>query len=281
MTGFGRGSAAAGALRVTVELRAVNHRFLEVKLRGAAGPAIEEQVTAAVRERVSRGALTAAVVIDRGPAGAVAIDRAAAVAAHRTLATLAYELGMAPPTMADVLAVPGVLAAGGPAGDDFAPLVAQATAAALDELTAHRAREGQALVADVAARVAAVRELHGAIATAAAAAGPAIAARVTERIERLAPGVVSPERLAQELALLVERADVTEELVRAAAHLEALAATLAEGGPIGRRLDFLLQELGREINTTGAKSPTAAISALVVQAKAELEKMREQVQNLE
>lgn len=282
MTGFGRGLAASDRARVTVELRAVNHRYLEVKLRGAPGPSVEEQVTAAVRERLSRGAVTGTISVDRGPTSAVAIDRAAATAVHRELASLAYELGMAAPTLRDVLAVPGVLAAA-PAGadDDLAPLVAAATAAALDALVAHRTREGQALVADLAARVAAVRALRADVAAAADEAGPITAARLRERVERAAAGAVSPERLAQEIALAAERADVTEELVRAAAHLDAFAATLAEGGAIGRRLDFLLQELGREINTTGAKSPTAAISALVVQAKAELEKMREQVQNLE
>ncbi|HVV87559.1 MAG TPA: DUF1732 domain-containing protein, partial [Kofleriaceae bacterium] len=94
-------------------------------------------------------------------------------------------------------------------------------------------------------------------------------------------GSIDPARLAQEVAILADRADVTEELVRARAHLDQLAAATAATGPVGRRLDFLTQELGRELNTLGAKSSAPAIGPLVVDAKAQLEKIREQVQNLE
>ena len=282
MTGFGRGVARAGELEVTVELRAVNHRFLEIKLRGAPAPALEELCTSRIRARLERGAITAQLAVGGG-AGRARIDADAARSAHATLAALAAELGLAPPTVADVLRVPGVLADG--AGADptaLAPLVTAATTAALDELLAHREAEGRALGVELTSRVAALSTLVAGLAADAEAAAPIIAARLHDRLAKaLAPGAVDPTRVAQEVALLVERADVTEELVRARAHLEALAATLDETGAVGRRLDFLLQELGREINTTGAKSATAAISARVVQAKAELEKMREQVQNLE
>ena len=283
MTGFGRGVARAGELEVTVELRAVNHRFLEIKLRGAPAPALEELCTGRIRARLERGAITAQLAVG-GAAGRARLDADAARAAHATLAALAAELGLAPPAVADVLRVPGVLADGASAADPtaLAPLVTAATTAALDELLAHRETEGRALGVELTSRVAALSTLVAGLAADAEAAAPAIAARLHDRLAKaLAPGALDPARVAQEVALLVERADVTEELVRARAHLEALAATLDETGPVGRRLDFLLQELGREINTTGAKSATAAISARVVQAKAELEKMREQVQNLE
>jgi uncharacterized protein (TIGR00255 family) len=282
MTGFGRGVARAGDLQVTVEVRAVNHRFLDVKVRGTAAPVLEELAVGRVRERLERGAVTVVIAVDRGGPAAAGIDRAAARRVYTELAELARELALPPPHLAEVLRVPGVIAAHVVDGDAAAAPVGQALAAALEQLCAHREREGQALAADLAARVDGLRALVAELTTEAAAAAPAIAARLRDRLaEALAPGAVAPDRLAQEVAILVERADVTEELVRARAHLDALAATLVATGAVGRRLDFLLQELGREINTTGAKSATAAISARVVQAKAELEKMREQVQNLE
>lgn len=282
MTGFGRGVARASDLQVTVEIRAVNHRFLDVKVRGTPAPALEELAVARVRERLERGAVTVMIALDRGGPTAGGIDRAAARRVYTELAELARELALPPPHLAEVLRIPGVIATHTVDTDAAAAPVAQALAAALDQLCAHRAREGQALAADLGARVEGLRALLAELSAAAAAAAPAIAARLRDRLaEVLAPGAVEPARLAQEVALLVERADVTEELVRARAHVDALAATLAAPGAVGRRLDFLLQELGREINTTGAKSATAAISAQVVQAKAELEKMREQVQNLE
>jgi uncharacterized protein (TIGR00255 family) len=282
MTGFGRGVARAGDLQVTVEVRAVNHRFLDVKVRGTPAPALEELAVARIRERLERGAVTVAIAIDRGGPATGGVDRAAARRVYTELAELARELALPPPHLAEVLRVPGVIATHAIDAETAAAPVAQALAAALDQLCAHRDREGQVLAVDLAARVDALRALLVALAADAAAAAPAIAARLRDRLaDALAPGAIAPERLAQEVALLVERADVTEELVRARAHVDALAETLAAAGPVGRRLDFLLQELGREINTTGAKSATAAISARVVSAKAELEKMREQVQNLE
>ncbi|MBK9030135.1 MAG: YicC family protein [Myxococcales bacterium] len=283
MTGFGRGVAVAGDRQVAVELRAVNHRFLEVKVRGAPAPALEDQCVARVRERLERGAVTVVVAVERGGAGGGPhLDRALARRVFVELSALATELGVAPPTLADVVRVPGVVTTDDGAAAELAAPLAAALTAALDELCRHRDGEGQALAADLGARLALVQALVAGLAEDATAAAPAIAARLRERLDRaLAPGAIPPERLAQEVALLVERADVTEELVRARAHVEAMAAALAASGPIGRRLDFLIQELGREINTTGAKSATAAISARVVQAKAELEKMREQVQNLE
>ncbi|MEZ4401668.1 MAG: YicC/YloC family endoribonuclease [Kofleriaceae bacterium] len=286
MTGFGSGQASDGDLRVTVEVRAVNHRFLDVKVRGAVAPAVEDVVVGKIRERLERGAVTATVVIERpGAAGGARIDEAAAAQAHAQLAAVAHRLHLAAPTLAEVVAVPGVIVVGDPgAGDasDLAPTVAAATTAAVTALCTRRAEEGQALAAELTARAGALTVLVEELTAAAAEVGPTLAGRLRERLDRLlAPGTIAPDRLAQEVAILVERADITEELVRARAHLAAIAAALGEAGPVGRRLDFLCQELGREVNTAGAKSATPAISAYVVQAKAELEKMRERVQNVE
>jgi uncharacterized protein (TIGR00255 family) len=283
MTGFGRGAVDHDDVRVIVEIRTVNHRFLDLKLRGAPSPAVEELLAVQVRERIERGAVTATIKIETSSgAGGPRLDVPLARRVFADLTALAIELGTSAPGIAEVMRVPGVVTTDDGSGHDVTGPMVAATRAALDAVCAHRDAEGARLAVDLKARASALRELFAALTTAAEEARPIIFARLRDRIDKaLAPGVLPPERLAQEVALLVDRTDVTEELVRARSHMEAVADSLVSAGPVGRRLDFLLQELGREINTTGAKSATATISALVVQGKAELEKMREQVQNLE
>jgi uncharacterized protein (TIGR00255 family) len=251
-------------------------------------------VTSQVRERLERGAVTVSIRVERaGAAPAVRIDRAVAVHAHGELASLAAALGLAPPTLADLLALPGVVATA--AGDDAASELGEAgdqaaaggaaARAALDALVAMRTTEGAALGRDLADRVASLVATIDQVAAAGERSAAAALDRLRERVARLCEpelaATIDPARLAQEVAILADRADVTEELVRARAHLAQLAAATAAQGPIGRRLDFLTQELGRELNTLGAKSTAPAIGPLVVDAKAQLEKIREQVQNLE
>ncbi len=285
MTGYGRGASERGGARVTVELRAVNHRFLDLKLRGAVGVAVEDAVQQRIRERLERGAVAGTIRLERVGAGAaVTLDRALARELHAQLAGLAAELGLAPPTLRDVVAQPGVLAIAdaADADADAAAAASAAASAALDALVAMRDAEGAHLAADLGARLDAMAATFDALAAAGADAAVAARDRLHERLSRLLGGTaIDPARLAQEVAVLADRADVTEELVRARSHLAQLAATMAQAGAVGRRLDFLVQELGREINTIGSKSTAAPIAQLVVQAKTELEKIREQVQNLE
>jgi uncharacterized protein (TIGR00255 family) len=289
MTGHGRGVAERGGARVTVELRSVNHRFLDLKLRGAASAAVEDAVSQRIREKLERGAVTATVRVEHaGPGAAVRIDRALARDVHAQLSELASDLGLPPPGLRDVIAQPGVLAVGDPGDSDTETAAAAglATATALEALIGMRIAEGAALARDLGERAGALGRTFDALATATADAAAAARDRLHDRVARLLEatgGTLDPSRLAQEIAVLADRADVTEELVRARSHLAQLAGALA--GPaasaIGRRLDFLVQELGREINTIGAKSTAAAIAKLVVEGKTELEKIREQVQNLE
>lgn len=297
MTGYGRGIAQRGPLKVTVELRAVNHRFLDIKLRTAgAPPAIEDAVTAVVRERLERGSVAVTVRVERTDAVVgTRVDRAVAASVHLELLGLARELGLAPPTLADVLAQPGVVVVdraddGAAATDDHeaAEQAAAGTAAAraaVDGLIAMRTSEGAVLARDLGARVAHLIAIVEQLADHGAKAAAGALDRLRERVARLVEPehlpALDPARLAQEVAILADKADVTEELVRARAHLEQLAAATTATGPVGRRLDFLTQELGRELNTLGAKSTAPAIGPLVVDAKAQLEKIREQVQNLE
>jgi uncharacterized protein (TIGR00255 family) len=289
MTGFGRGVAEQGRTRATVDVRAVNHRFLDLKLRGALAPALEDAIGSRVRAAIERGAITVSVHLARDAGESVTrIDQAAARAAHQQLTDLARVLGTEGPTLALVLAQPGVVIAAqdDPRDDSDTPAVLAALAAALDQLIAMREGEGQALARELIARLDELTALRATLDRLAADVPQRVQARLTQRLDRLLqaddkPEALDPTRLAQEVALLADRADVTEELVRLASHLEQARLLVTGSAAAGRRLDFLVQEIGRELNTIGSKSAVTEISSAVVEAKAVLEKVREQVQNVE
>lgn len=288
MTGYGRAARMAGAHHVTVEIRSVNHRYLELKLRGASLPgALEEAVSARLRARFERGTVTVTVAV-RSEHGGGRLDRGRARRVFGELAELATELGVAPPTLAEVLAQPGVLAAESSEGLDEAAVLELVEQASAGVLTM-RAQEGRALAAEVERRLAALAAIAAEVSELAAQAAPQAAERLLERVRRIlaqmspqeGADTLDPGRLAQEVAFIVDRGDITEELVRLESHLAQARALLAGGGAMGRRLEFLLQEIGRELNTVGAKSWSAAISGRIVEGKSELEKLREQAQNVE
>jgi len=274
-------------VRATVDVRAVNHRFLDLKLRGAPlAPATEEAIGARVRGKLDRGAVTIAVHVERQTAASTArIDADAAARAYAQLAQLAVSLDLPGPDLALVLAHPGVVVqAEDTAAHDPAVVIA-ALDGALAQLDTMRVAEGRALATELAARLDELAALRTTIATIAAGLPQVLTKRLQERLRRLLEpqegASLDPARLAQEVAILADRADVTEELVRLASHIDQARQLLAGDGAAGRRLDFLVQEIGRELNTIGSKSAVAEISAAVVEAKAVLEKVREQVQNVE
>jgi uncharacterized protein (TIGR00255 family) len=294
MTGHGRGVAERGGRRATVEVRSVNHRFFDLKLRsGPLDPALEERIGNAVRKRAERGAFTVTVRDDAtGAAGGVRVDVALARGVAAALEQLRQAVGSSEPvSLALIAAQPGVLQVADQSGDTEA--VVAALEGALEELVGMRRREGQALERDLRARLGRLGALSVEIAQLTANAPEEHRKRLAERLHRLlsaagggaaAAGTavtVDEQRLAQEVALLADRMDVTEELVRLRSHLAQAEVLLGEDAPVGRRLDFLVQELGREVNTIGSKSQSAEIARRVVEAKAELEKIREQVQNVE
>jgi uncharacterized protein (TIGR00255 family) len=290
MTGFGRGVAEQGApgrtLTATVDLRSVNHRFLDLKLRATLGPALEDQLGAKIRASIERGsiAVTVHVVRQATRASALRVDEAAAHLAYATLHQLATGLGLAPPDLALVLAQPGVVLARGEEPDAEAPdaAVLAALELALAGLHDMRATEGRALERELVARIDELSALRASIEGHAAGVTEHLHKKLLERLARLVGETgVDPARLAQEVALLAERADLTEELVRLASHLEQARAIIAAPAAAGRKLDFLVQEIGRELNTIGSKAQRTEISSSIVEAKSVLEKLREQVQNVE
>jgi uncharacterized protein (TIGR00255 family) len=290
MTGFGRGTSAQGRVRATVDIRSVNHRFLDLKLRGASlQPALEETVASKIRAIVERGALAVTVHMVRAGEGATRIDRDAAKLAHAQLRDLASELGLPQPNLDLVLSQPGVVITGDDQRDDTDDVaVLAAVDAALAQLSAMRDAEGQALARELGSRMDELTALRVSIARLAADVPERTQKKLQERLRRLLADEVNdkaleldPARLAQEVAVLADRADVSEELVRLESHIEQARALIRGKAASGRRLDFLVQEIGRELNTIGSKSAIAEISTAIVEAKAVLEKVREQVQNVE
>jgi uncharacterized protein (TIGR00255 family) len=284
MTGYGRGVAEHAGVRATIDIRAVNHRFLDIKLRGNnVSPAIEEALTTKIRAALERGAIAVSVNVQHDTRlTAARIDHEAATRAGEMLVQLATTLGLAKPDLALVLAQPGVIVDGGVDTGEDPTAVMTALDRALAQLDAMRTTEGQALANELTSRLDELTALRATIGGFAANVPQLVSKRLHERVKRLLEGPeVDPARLAQEVALLADRADVTEELVRLASHIEQARALIASPTAAGRRLDFLVQEIGRELNTIGSKSTVAEISTSVVDAKAVLEKVREQVQNVE
>ena len=289
MTGYGRGEAERAGARAVAEIRSVNHRFLDLKMRGSSlGVELEDKLRGLIKGALSRGSITLTLRVETDASGRdIRIDVKSARRIHRSLRNLADELGVERPTSLDLIcSVPGVLSVEESEPDESLAMAAsEAVRAALKALVAMREHEGDLLASDLRGRLENLTELARALEAHSKVAPAEAQRRLTERIERLLASSkieVDPARLAQEVALVADRLDVTEELVRVRAHIDQLLKLMATARTaVGRRLDFLVQELGREFNTVASKSQSAEIASLVVDAKAELEKVREQVQNIE
>jgi uncharacterized protein (TIGR00255 family) len=296
MTGYGRGDAQRGARRFVVELKSVNSRFLEPSFKLPQGLwAREAEARAMLTKRVSRGKLDVFIRDLSEGAGQeprVMMDAALAKAAWGALKDLKKLLKSKESIRLDQVArYPGVIrqedqaseAAATPADDTEAwACLSQALAAALDSHDASRAREGAALARELEERLAESLRLLKAIESRNAELVPdqreRQRQRLSEVLDRLSP---DDPRLVMEAALLADKTDIREELVRFRAHVAEFRRLLAEGGTVGKRMDFLCQELQREANTSGSKNPDAALAHLVVELKGQVEKIKEQVQNLE
>jgi uncharacterized protein (TIGR00255 family) len=288
MTGFGRGEATAGGTAVSVEVSSVNRKQGEINLtvpRELAGlePGLRETVAAAC----SRGRVSVKVSLDsgRGTSAALRIDYALADEYLRELAAIGGRAGVAVGvTAADLLRAPGVFVVEDAAVDAgvVKPLAEAALGRALEAWDAMRRAEGEALLRDLETRIDELGRLAGEV----RALAPSVARRYRDNLlRRLREGGLGidldDERVLKEVGLFAERCDITEELTRLDSHLAQFRGYLRREGPAGREMDFLAQELHREINTIGAKGNDAEIAGLVVAAKAETERVREQVQNVE
>jgi uncharacterized protein (TIGR00255 family) len=288
MTGFGVGRGRAGGEEFTAEVKAVNHKYVEVKVRLPRElQALEPELQRRVKAVCTRGAVELNLRrATPAPSGTVpTVDAGMARAWRSALGEVARLTGLPDTTSAaEVASQPGVVRMEEPTVDvASATQAAEAAAAeALLGLVAMREREGASLGADLSGRLERVGQLGDELQRLAPRAVEEYRDRLAARLAELTAGVgVEPQRLAQELALFAERSDIAEELTRLASHLSQFRALLASDEPSGRKLDFLLQEMNREVNTAGSKIQSAEASTRVVELKAELERIREQVQNVE
>ena len=290
MTGFGRGEAIGHGIKVTVELSSINRRQFECHL---ALPrhlgALEANLYTLVQNGVRRGQVKGAVQISMAPgsaaAGGLHVDLARAEAQIAALRRAGKRLGLRDDLgITHLLALPEAVTFDEQPDDPLKlwPLVQRAAATALDALQRMRAREGGALARDLRRRFKALRFLRARAARRAAHAPADYRDALARRLARLGEGVaVDSALLARELVVFADRTDVSEELTRLESHLDQADRLLAGDEAAGRALDFLCQELLREINTVGSKANDAPLAALVVAFKSQIEAVREQVQNVE
>lgn len=287
MTGFGSADATIGSSRIAVEIRSVNHRFFSPSIKTPSGLArLEGDIRELLRQRIARGHVTASVRIGTDGEAGPRIDAARIAAYAEQLAALQQKLGSAEPVGLDVLLrLPQVVTtddvtAAPDRPEDILGVVRQA----LDEMDEMRSAEGRKLTTIILDRLAAIESAMARVAARAPQRVIEQRDRLRKAVAALMDGALPDEaRIAQEIAMLADRLDVAEEIARFATHISAFRSALQTPPPdgVGKRLGFLLQELLREANTTGSKASDGAIVTEVLAIKEDLERIREQVENLE
>jgi len=293
MTGYAQAQAADNGVGLRVSVRSVNHRFLDLHLRVPEGfEPLEPRIRQIVRERVRRGHLDVTVRYELAGPAAVAVNQEVAAAYLRAVEDLRKQYGIkTDPDLAAILRLPGVIgSAAASTGDEIArleSLLAPCLIEALNKLDLMRAEEAVALRDDMSGRLTNIAGLASRVEVLAERARPAFARRLELRLKELLGEIqIDPARLAQEAAMAAERSDVSEELARLASHVRQFESLLASASDVGKKLDFLLQEMQREANTLLSKTPgneaeSLEITELALGIKSEIEKIREQVQNIE
>ena len=292
MTGFAQARVEHNGWEVRLSLRSVNHRFLDLNLRLPDGfESFEPEIRRKLRERVRRGHID--VTLRYTPSGGAAVQLNRDVAAAYLDAAEDLRRGRqlaAEPDVVALLRLPGVIAAGTPSDEELERLaghVATCLDQALARLEEMRHVEGRHAAEEMAGRLQRIAEHAGQIETLAERVRPAYATRIEARLRELLKDVApDPQRVMQEAAVLAERGDIAEEIARLRSHVQQFEKLLAHGAEIGKKLDFLLQEMQREANTMLSKTPGVeadglALTDLALEVKSEIEKLREQVQNVE
>jgi uncharacterized protein (TIGR00255 family) len=289
MTGYGRREMSDAGGRFTIEVRSVNNRYIDIQVKAPRGLAVlEQRIRKRVQDRFSRGRFDVYITRngEKESVGRLVVNEPLAGQYIAALRELKARFGLGGEVDLSFLAgLPDLFALTEVKEDMEAvwQVLAEGLAHALKELDDMRAEEGRALVRDISGRLETIDRLLAAIHDLAPASVEAARKRMSDVLTKLLHEQPDPVRLAQEIAILAERTDVTEELTRLGSHMVQFRALLADssGEAVGRKLDFLLQEMGRETNTIASKAMDAQISLSVVNIKAELEKIREQVQNIE
>jgi len=285
MTGYGQSSVSSGKLTITVEMRSVNSRYLELKFKmPPMWGELEERMREIIAAKLLRGRIEVNVMAHYIQSDAkLSIDWDLLESVKEAYAKVETEIGLSEPlSFADLLAIEGVLKIEKPEEDleEVWLLLQEALQGALKQLYLMRQSEGQRLSLDIVRRISYIKDKVSELELLSPLVIDEYREKLTERIEELGVSLAE-DRLEQEVALMADRMNVTEELVRLKSHGDGFLQIMTEETSVGRKLDFLLQEMNREINTTGSKSSSLAISRLVVEVKSELEKIREQIQNIE
>jgi uncharacterized protein (TIGR00255 family) len=290
MTGFGRGAVAGEDFKVAVEIKTVNNRYLDIHLRlGQELSSLEMNLRKLISSRLSRGRVDLNISFERSATTAYEINRPLVAGYINVLREIQQEFNLAGDVdIASVTRLPGALTTARDGLDEESVAgIERAIGEALDDLERMRESEGATLAGEMRGRIAKIETEVPVIESAAEGLADAYRQRLQKRIGELVNRGGGPTveldagRLAQEVAYLADRSDISEELVRLRSHLEQFRATIDSPGEVGKRLDFLLQELNREANTVLSKSTEVSIKDAGLAIKAEVEKLREQVQNVE
>ena len=300
MTGYAQARSEQNGWSLRVSLRSVNHRFLDLRVHIPEGfEALEPQMRQLVRDHIQRGHVDLTLHIDLSKSAGLQIDRKLAAGYLRAIEELRQEFNLAPePQLVALLRLPGVVASPASPGplpaafdeEQFERLGGQVSAClkdALHKLDGMRQEEGRSLAREMSGLLKSIGDKAARLEIVSEQSRPAYAQRLKIRLQELTGIVpVDPVRVAQEAAVLAERADVSEELARLRSHVDQFGRLIGEAGEIGKKLDFLLQEMQREANTMLSKTPGLGqegldMTELGLQIKADIEKLREQVQNVE
>ena len=293
MTGYAQARAVEQDWNLRLTIRSVNHRFLDLHLRLPEGfEPVEPRIRKMIRERVRRGHLDVTLYYELAGPAAVGVNQEVAAAYLAAANALRTKFNIqTEPDIAAILRLPGAIGMAAASLDHdidrIEAVVVGVLSEALDRLDRMRAEEGVSLCNDMNARLATITALTADVTKLAERARPAFARRLESRLkELLGEAPLDPTRLAQEVAIAAERSDVSEELARLGSHVQQFSSLIATGSDAGKKLDFLLQEMQRESNTLLSKTPGneaegLEITRLGLEIKSEIEKLREQVQNIE
>jgi len=289
MTGYARANGAVPGASFTCEIKSVNSRSLDVRMRLPPGfDALESEIRQLIGKMVSRGAITCNLIIEReGAGGHVRVNQQALATVLAAIADLGGKLVATPPSLDGILALPGVLEQrdqplSAAAEDSLATAIIEAVSQALVDLVLARRQEGSRIAVVLLDRLQEIETLITQAETHPARGREVICDRLRQQLAELAADItLSEDRLAQEALLLATKADIREELDRLGAHLASARQLIAGGGAVGRRLDFLAQEFNREANTLCSKSNAVELTGIGLDLKAAIDQLREQVQNIE
>lgn len=281
MTGFGRGSASSGAWAVEARLKTLNHRYLELQLRGLEGrEALEIAARRLLEGAFARGRIELTVELESTGEGGLIFDLETARRYYRGLNGLCNELGLEDwVRLSDLIALGALRPQEGE--EELGPLLERAIMEAVDSVQEMRSREGEHLRRDLEGALGRLAELVERVEARVPQVKEYYRKKLDERVEELLRSPVDKERLEEEVVLFAERSDISEEVVRLRSHLAGARAALESPDPAGRLLDFLAQEMSREANTIAAKARDSEILTQTVAMRAEIERLREQVRNIE